>query len=201
MADEGASARSRVPLQQIVAAPGDIDREELREIYKIAIDEYRFEVTLNWQRTQHYLTLNLALVAAAVGLLRVGGTDYPLLVALLFVVGAFFAKLARKAIKTGHTYYRRAAYKKTLIEHLLGRLHPIPGYTHPGANLAIATTVGMVGMTAANALLDDPDMWINRPAGRFTVTGAVLSMLLLIMAVDFAASCYCAIAAIYSWWK
>jgi hypothetical protein len=195
VADEEARANSRVLLQQIVAAPIDIDREELREIYKIAIDEYRFEVTLNWQRTQHYLTLNLALVAAAVGLLKVGGTDFSFLVALLFGVGAFVATLARKAIKTGHTYYRRAAYKKTLIEHLLGRLHPIPGYKHPGANLAIATTAGMAGMTAANALLDDPDAWINRPAGRSTVTNAVLWMLLLIMVVDTLAACFCAMMA------
>ena len=34
--------------------------EKLLELYKIALDEYRFEVRLGWDRTTYFLLLNIA---------------------------------------------------------------------------------------------------------------------------------------------
>ena len=59
-------------------------------------------------------------------------------------------------IAKGHTYYRRAVYKKTLIEHLLGRFQAVGEYPHASANLALATTEGML---VAQAILTDPTIY------------------------------------------
>ena len=117
----------RVRLDQLIAEPGEISRAELLDLYKISIDEYRFEVTLNWQRTQYYFTVNTAVIAVAASILKLSGADGwlpPLIVGALFALGVLTARLARRMIARGHTYYRRAVYKKTLIEHLLGGSSP-----------------------------------------------------------------------------
>jgi hypothetical protein len=65
-----------------------LSKEQLLELYKIAIEEYRFEVKLNWDRTVYYLTLNSGLIAIATGILKL---DNPgpvnALVAALFLMG------------------------------------------------------------------------------------------------------------------
>jgi hypothetical protein len=198
VSDADVSASDRVRLGALDAAPGEIDRDELRELYKIAIDEYRFEVSLNWQRTQYYFTINAALIAAAVGLFKAGAADFPLLIALLFALSFAFAWAAGKAIARGHTYYRRAAYKKTLIEHQLGRLYPIPGHTYGGANLGISTTVGML---EAQEILENPEKWIARPTSGTTITGTLMRMMRIFMIVDVIAIGYCVFVAIVPYLK
>jgi hypothetical protein len=61
----------------------------LFDLYRIAIEEYRFQVRLNWDRTAYHLTLNSGLVAVAVGLLKVGSAP----VVDLFVAGVFLIGL------------------------------------------------------------------------------------------------------------
>jgi hypothetical protein len=168
----------RVPLDQLVATPNDVARSELLDLYKLALDEYRFEVTLNWQRTQYYFTVNTAVIAAA-SILKVNGLDGwlpPLIVGTLFVVGYVTARLARRMIDKGHTYYRRAVYKKTLIEHLLGRFHSIG--SDPSANLAIATTEGML---EARAILSDPKGYSERGPSKGSITHMLFGMMSMFM--------------------
>jgi hypothetical protein len=38
------------------------------DLYKNVVDEYRFQVQFNWQRTQYLLAFNAAILAAAVAL-------------------------------------------------------------------------------------------------------------------------------------
>jgi hypothetical protein len=45
-------------------------REDLLNLYGKALDEYRFQVRLNWDRTQYFLALDLGILAAAAGLVR-----------------------------------------------------------------------------------------------------------------------------------
>jgi hypothetical protein len=170
--------------------PG-ISREELREVYGVAIDELRFEVTLNWQRTQYYFSVNTAILAVAASILKIGGTSgwmHLSIVGILFGLGAATARLGRRMIVHGHTYFRRAAYKKTLIEQLLGRFEPIGASRHPAANLAITTTAGML---AAGEILRDPQKYIEQPPRKGTVTHALLTMMWLFMIVDAAAALSC----------
>ena len=46
-------------------------RAELLDLYKVALDEYRFQVNLNWSRTQYYLTLNVGIISIATGILQI----------------------------------------------------------------------------------------------------------------------------------
>jgi len=94
------------------------------------IEEYRFQVKLNSDRTQIYLVLSAAILTAATGLLKVGGPNTRSLVFLIFALGVFVAWIAARTIEQGHRYYRSIVYKKTLIEHLLGRHRQIDGYNH-----------------------------------------------------------------------
>ena len=50
----------------------ELSNKDSLELYKIAVEEYRFQVKLNWDRTAYHLTLSSGLIAIAVGLLKVG---------------------------------------------------------------------------------------------------------------------------------
>lgn len=71
------------------------------------MEEYRFQVTLNWKRTEHWFTLNVALSGAAIALLRIaksGGTFF--LVGMVFLAGAVACLVAIVATYVQHDYYR-----------------------------------------------------------------------------------------------
>jgi hypothetical protein len=122
--------------------PEPLSPDKLLDLYRIAIDEYRFEVRLNWDRSMYYITFNTALIAAAAGLLKLGKTGIDLYIAGIFGLGFVGSLLGIFAIRKGHEYYLRATYKKTLLEDLLGLGAPLEGYSGPFANLSVATTVG-----------------------------------------------------------
>src|SRR5438067_7519630 len=101
----------------------------LFDLYRIAIEEYRFQVRLNWDRTAYHLTLNSGLVAVAVGLLKVGSAPVvDLFVAGVFLIGLLVSLIGRLTIRTGHGYYRLTVVKKTLLEDQLGLTRSFEGY-------------------------------------------------------------------------
>ncbi len=108
----------------------DLSTDHLIDLYKIAIDEYRFEVKLNWDRTVFYLTLNSGLIAIATGLLKVEGRSFlNLIVAGVFFIGLCVSWIGIRRVRRGHDYYRRTIVKKTLLEDRLG----VWLYRHPSA--------------------------------------------------------------------
>lgn len=140
----------------------------LLELYGIALEEYRFTVNLNWKRTRYYLVLNAAILAAGAGLF--GTSTDPrssLLLVAVFLVGILTSTLGAKASARGHEYYRRATYKKTLIENELGLLEPLPGYDDEAANLAVATTRGMA---ESKEILRDRSAYVARPLRKGSIT-------------------------------
>jgi hypothetical protein len=177
-----------VRLDQLSAATGEIDRAELLDLYRIAVDEVRFEVTLNWQRTQYYFTVNTAVIAVAATILRVSGIEAAPVVAMLFFLGFACARLGQRMIEHGHTYYRRAVYKKTLIERLLGRFQTVGGFDYAGANLGITTTEGMAEITE---ILEDPDAYINRKPRAGTVTYRLVRLMAVFSIVELVATLLC----------
>lgn len=44
------------------------NRAELLRLYEIAVEEYRFQVRLNWNRAQYLLGFNTAVIAVGAGL-------------------------------------------------------------------------------------------------------------------------------------
>ena len=48
----------------------DPSRDDLWRLYTHAVEEYRFQVSLNWQRLQYFMGLNVAVLSVGAGLLR-----------------------------------------------------------------------------------------------------------------------------------
>ena len=115
---------------------------DLLELYKIAIDEYRFQVTLNWNRTQYYLGLNVGIIGIATGILELSEGDAGFLTAGLYLAGVVCALLSLAAVRVQHGYYRTARDHKARIEERL-RLGDLRLGTTPGMGSAI-TRLGKV---------------------------------------------------------
>lgn len=81
-------------------------RDELLDLYKVAVDEYRFQVSLNWDRSKYFLAFNTAVIGVGAGLVNAGKTlATPLLVGI-FAVGLAAAALSAIAVELQHEYYR-----------------------------------------------------------------------------------------------
>ncbi len=96
--------------------PEPLSAQQLADLYRIAVDGYRFQVKLNWDRTAYLITLSSGLIAVATGLLKVGSAAViDLFVAGVFFVGLFVSVVSIKNILTGHRYYRHTILKKKAI--------------------------------------------------------------------------------------
>jgi hypothetical protein len=140
-------------------------RELLLKVYGAAIDEYRFNVQLGWDRTKFFLLLSSGLIAAGVGLLKVAeGSLLPsIFLVSFFLLSLFISAFGLQTTKIAKGYYREAVYTKTLVERELGLLEPIPGLQDPRANLSIAVTRGqrdteaiLSGQSRADDFSDTP---------------------------------------------
>lgn len=128
------------------------------DLYKIALEEYRFQVSLNWDRTKFYITLNLTLFGSAAGIFRlIPGIEAQLLVLVLFALGIAAADIGRKSLLKGHEYYRKIVVRKTQYEKVLNLLDCSP----------VVTTDGM---QEAIKILDKPEEWHKRPLRSGTIT-------------------------------
>ncbi len=120
----------------------EFSHEQLLELYKIAIEEYRFQVRLNWDRTAYQLTLNSGLIAIAVGLMKIGSAPLlNLFVGGIFLVGLAAAVVGIQNVLRGHRYYRNTIVKKTLLEDQLGLTKPVEKY-EAGLTMGVGTTTG-----------------------------------------------------------
>lgn len=108
-----------------------VDRESLFKLFEVHVAEYRFQVDLNWRRTQHLLALNSAMLAAGVGLLRLSPDDGPPLAGIVFAAGLVLAWLGRLVVETQHDYYRAARERLQRVEGML-ELEELSLRTTPG---------------------------------------------------------------------
>jgi len=123
---------------KVVTVPApEPSREELLQLYQIAVDEYRFQVNLNWSRTQYYLTLNVGIIGISTGILQIAKGDVGYLTAGLYFAGLVCCGLSLAASYTQHGYYRSIRDHKANLEKAL-QLN-----TH-----GIRTTAGMGGRVA-----------------------------------------------------
>jgi hypothetical protein len=88
------------------------------DIYKTAVEQYRFQAQFNWSRTQFLLTFNAAVLVAATVVASTSGHG-----ALVFALGAVAALLTVAVLRNQHDYYRAARNHLRLIEDTL-RLPP-----------------------------------------------------------------------------
>jgi Flp pilus assembly protein TadB len=83
------------------------------DIYKTAVEQYRFQAQFNWSRTQFLLTFNAAVLVAATVVATSGHGR------LVFALGAVAAVLTVAVLRSQHDYYRAARNHLRLIEDTL----------------------------------------------------------------------------------
>ena len=145
-------------------------REQLIELYKIAIDEYRFQVKLNNDRLLHFAVFNVAVLSAGIGLLKLnsGSRFGNLLVASIFIAGCCTSCIGALAIQKFHGYYRRTVYKKAVYEELLGLNQSYDLPNGGRSSLAIGTTESHGDL---HEILTRTEDWVRRPIPHTTVVG------------------------------
>ena len=162
-------------------------REELLNVYKIAIEEYRFEVNLHWEQAKFYVGLNVGVLTIATGLFKLGTpvSHYSILVSVLFFIGIFTSLLGVFSIKQSKQYYHRTVYKKTLIERELGLLEYKSEYSESVIDLSVSPTSGM--QEKANILKGDEYIKKDtlRPGTIKYYIAAILYMLSVLNCIGF----------------
>jgi hypothetical protein len=93
-------------------------RPELLELYRVAVDEYRFQALFNWSRTQYWLVFNTGILAAGVAVRGIAGAP-GWAAAIVLLVGAVAACLSMRAVLVTHDYYRAARNHMKRLEKAL----------------------------------------------------------------------------------
>ena len=169
----------------------ELKPEQLIDLYKVAIEEYRFQVKLNNDRLLHLTVFNVAVLSAGAGLLKVSGSRVGnILVAAIFIAGLCTSFIGARSVSTLHRYYRRTVYRKTVYEELLGLTQRIDLPNGGSADLSIATTDSHGDR---NAILTQTEDWVRRPVGVWSVVGG-FRLTLIILAVMHALGAIAAIA-------
>lgn len=132
-----------------------LSSDTLLDLYKIAVDEYRFQVTLNWNRTQYYLAFNVGLLGVATGLLQLVSPPLTWVAAGLYAAGGLCCVLSLIASRVQQQYYRNTRDRMKEIERLVGI-----------QEFGITTTQSMGG-----------------PLGRFGRVTTIIRMVLIILCV------------------
>jgi hypothetical protein len=170
-----------VRLDRAGDAPTEVSRAELLELYRVVIDEYRFQVRFNWDRTQYFFVLSAAMTTGGATVLATLKAWGPLVAIFLFLLGVTTALLGRQLVTTGHEYYRHIVYRKTLLEDLLGRLHKLPGYDYEDAALYLGTTSGM---KKTQEIITNPESYLSAPLRSGTITHSLRVIFVAFVAVD-----------------
>ena len=122
--------------------PGDEPPVPPADVYRAAIEEYRFQTTFNWSRTQYLLAFNAGLLTAAVV-----ASQWSKAAALaIYVLGAASAGLAIAVVRTQHVYYRAARDRMRRVE----ELYAIPSEARFDTT---ATLGGRTRMASVNTLV------------------------------------------------
>lgn len=147
-------------------APRQLDLELIRELYPIAVDEYRFAVSQNSDRQKFFVGLNI-MISSVVPALSSLDHEGPLR-SLVLVLAAMTAGLGIVVIEKSHAYYRRARAHFKKLEDQMG-LHAL--------SLGITTTPGM-----------DRSGGTSPKERRFKVYRALQFLLLLLLSFDLYAA-------------
>ncbi len=101
--------------------PLPTDRQELLALHQVHVAEYRFQVELNWKRSQYFLALNLAVLVAGGSLLgRSSSTAAQIVASAVFGAGIVTAWLGHRIISSQHEYYRNARESLRRVQAALG---------------------------------------------------------------------------------
>lgn len=125
-----------------------------RDLYRVSVDEYRFQVNVNWGRTQYLLAFNAALLAAGAAL---APSSWAALVFGTGMVGSALG-ISVEVVQTG--YYRAARDHMTASAALIGedveafKLDTTPGMRDRSGFRWPRVRNAIYGMFAALAIAD-----------------------------------------------
>jgi hypothetical protein len=143
-------------------------RPELERQYDRVLAEYRFQVTLNWDRAKHYLAFNTVIIGAAVALYDASDRGVPRVgVITLLGIAAANSLIGQHAVGLGQVYYRSIRDTKARLEQALGL-----------DKFAILSTPGMKRELGA-ALAGTPHAGL----GRWSKINVMMRGLLLLIAL------------------
>ena len=134
------AARGKKPDDEVKAS----QRAERLDLYRMAVDEYRFQVNLNWDRSKYLLGFNTVIIGVGTGLVKLGGSAGHFLVAGVFLLGFVSAMLSCFAIGVQQGYYKQARDRMVRLGGILG-LDDAAVATTPGARGARAGLRGPLG--------------------------------------------------------
>jgi hypothetical protein len=125
------------------------------DIYKVAVEEYRFQAQFNWQRTQYLLVLNAGVLAA--GAAVTANAKRPGIASVVFGFGILAAVLAVLAIRQQRDYYRAARNRMRRIEadYLIPPDHRTDTTTSLGGRTRFASVNQLVFMLFAGIAVAD----------------------------------------------
>ncbi len=181
--------RSEYTNQQVEVTQNPLNTpDELKvliELYKASVEEYRFQVSLNWDRNKFYVLLNSGLITANCGLLRLPGFKFAeFLTAPLFVLGFLTGWLGYKTLRKGIEYRRRAIVKKAEVEKKLSAYSDV---------IPIDTTAGM---REVKSLLGDSEKYIQKPLRPGTINYFLATLFVLLMGLNAIALIYLVVTSI-----
>ena len=129
------------------------------ELYKVVLDEYRFQVNLNWERNKFYVLLNSGLITATCGLLKIPGFKFAELNTLpLFALGLLCSWIGLVTLLKGVEYRRRIVYRKGQLEKQL------------------ADTLNISTIDTTKGMREVPDLDLARKPGEGTSPMASLAL-------------------------
>lgn len=113
----------------------ELAEPKYEDLYKIAVDEYRFNVNLGWDRQKFFVTLNLLVAGAVPGILKLSESN-PLnqVAGAVLLLGCGSCLLGIYVVWKGHTYYQNSRQHLQALERRLGL---------SAQGLGLATTEGM----------------------------------------------------------
>jgi hypothetical protein len=155
--------------------------KDLFELYKIAMDEYRYEVNLGWEAVKFFTTLHVGIISFGITILGLTDITLKLIVIPIFIIGIFLSNLGYNTRIRYRQYYLRSLYDKTLIEDQLKLRQPLRGYSFENHILAISPTETIDNPEES---LIDPNKWIDKymkPKGTVTYNHLIIFRMLRII--------------------
>lgn len=157
----------------------------LLDIYKVHVDEYRYNVSLTWDRTRYLLTLNSTLTVAALTLFRFAdATIEYLFLGTIFFVTILMSWYSIQVALLGKQYFRNSKRVLHIAEERLG-LHT-EGETLSG--LGIAST--------DEHSPPNEEKGTRLPTTRMTITRRLRVIFYVLIAINF---CGLIISGISAW--
>lgn len=169
----------------------DLPESYLRDLYKLSLEEDRYQVQLNWDKTKFFLLLDASLITAGAALVRVQASPLAAaLGALTFFAGALIALVGYVSLGEGKVYHRQAVAKCVLVGEKVGLTEPFND--RPGQTLQLVSGMTMV---KAREILSAPDKYVTPKLRKSGVSGWVRVAFIVLSAanvVGFAFSIYIA---------